>query len=183
VDIFDTAGTLIGLSQLPSFKRQNTEPLRATQVFAADALATSLGAFLGTSTATTYVESAAGMEEGGKTGLTAVVVGGMFLLRVFFWPVAQAVPVAATAPALIIVGFLMMGNLAFIPWPHLLEAFPAFITVVMIPFTFSIADGISAGVFAHIALNLGAGRFRNISPFLYCLGSVLLLRFFYAHLS
>ncbi len=183
VDIFDTAGTLIGLSQLPSFKRQGAAPLRSTQVFAADALATSVGALLGTSTVTTYVESATGMEEGGRTGLTAVVVGLLFLLSVFFWPLAQAVPVAASAPALMIVGFLMMGNLAVIPWAQLLEAFPAFITIVMIPFSFSVADGISAGVFAHIALNLGVGRWRNISPFLYCVGSALLLRFFYLSLA
>ncbi|MFQ5525813.1 MAG: NCS2 family permease [Thermoanaerobaculia bacterium] len=178
VDIFDTAGTLIGVGRLGGFLDSNEELPRANRAFAADAVGTTLGAALGTSTVTSYVESATGIEEGGRTGLTSVVVGLLFLLSLFFTPVFVAVPALATAPALILVGAIMMGSSRDIEWSRVDEAIPAFLTIALMPLTYSIANGISFGIMSFVALRLVRGRVRELNPLLLILA--LLLAAFYA---
>lgn len=174
VDFFDTAGTLIGLSQKLKIKMQ---PQTMTRAFTSDALATTLGAVLGTSTTTSYIESAAGVEDGGRTGLTAVVVAVCFLVATCFWPLAAAVPAAATAPALILVGGMMTALVVEIAWQDLGQAVPAFLTMLAIPLTFSIATGISLGIISHCALALASGRVKEAHPGMYVLALLLVFRY------
>jgi AGZA family xanthine/uracil permease-like MFS transporter len=178
VDIFDSAGTLIGIGRLGRFLDSRGELPKANQAFAADAVGTTVGAVLGTSTVTTYVESATGIEEGGRTGLTAAVVSVLFLLSLFFTPVFIAIPAFATAPALLVVGALMMRGAAELDWDTTDEAIPAFVTLVTMPLTYSIANGISFGIITWVALRLLRGRVREVHPVLYFL--TLLLLGFYA---
>ena len=177
VDIFDTAGTLIGVGQLGGFADQKGNLPRASRAFAADALGTSVGALLGTSTVTTYVESATGIQEGGRSGLVAVVVAVLFLLSLFLTPVITSVPAAATAPALIVVGALMMRGARNLDWSRIDEAVPAFLTLVVMPFTFSIANGITFGIVSYVAIKLLSGRFREVHPLMLVL-SVLLVAWY-----
>ena len=151
---------------------------RADRAFAADAVGTMVGAVVGTSTVTTYVESATGVEEGGRTGLTAAVVSLLFLLSLGLIPVIVAVPGIATAPALIVVGALMMRGATDIAWGQADEAIPAFLTVVMMPFTYSIANGISAGIISYVMIKLLRGRIREVSPLMGALTLALIA--FYA---
>jgi len=178
VDFFDTAGTLMGIGRLSGFLDARGELKRAREAFAADAAGTTLGALLGTSTVTTYIESATGIEEGGRTGLTAVVVALLFLLSLFLTPVFTAVPAAATAPALILVGAFMMRGLTELDWRNHEEAIPAFLTITIMPFTYSIANGIAFGLLAHVLLQLFSGRAHAVHPLLYVLA--VLLAFYYA---
>lgn len=178
VDILDTAGTLIGVGTLAGFVDEKGEMPMAGRAFAADAVGTSVGALLGTSTVTTYVESATGVEEGGRTGLTAVVVAGLFLVSLFFTPVLTAVPAVATAPALILVGSLMMGGVRGIDWSRLEDALPAFLTLAAIPLTFSIAHGISLGLISYVVVRTLAGKWRQLSPLVVIL--TLAMMAFYA---
>ena len=175
VDFFDTAGTLIGVGRLAGFVDDRGDLPRANRAFSADALGTSFGALLGTSTVTSYVESATGVEEGGRTGLTAVTVSGLFLLSLFLTPIFVAVPAIATAPALIIVGALMMRGSRDIDWTAPEESIPAFLTMILMPLTYSIANGITLGVVAFVAIKTLAGRWREIHPLLYGLTAALLL--------
>ncbi len=177
IAFFDTAGTLIGLSEVAKFSDQEGRVPRASQAFAADAAATTLGAVIGTSTTTVYMESAAGIEDGGRTGLVAVVTGILFLLSLFFWPLASAVPTAATAPALIILGAMLMEPLARIAWKDLSEAIPAFVTMIMMPLTFSIANGISLGVFSYVTVALLSKKSQKIHPVMYGILVVLVLKY------
>lgn len=177
VDIFDTAGTLIGVGRLAGLTDSRGELPRADRAFAADALGTSAGALLGTSTVTSYVESATGVEEGGRTGLTAVVVSGLFLAALFFTPLLVAVPAAATAPALVAVGALMLKGAREVDWGRADEAIPAFVTMVAMPLTYSIANGISLGVVSWVAIKLLTGRVREVHPIL--LGVALALMIFH----
>ena len=177
VAIFDTAGTLIGLAAKAGFLDEHGELPRAGRAFASDALASSIGALLGSSTTTAYIESAAGIEEGGRTGLTAVVVGGLFLLATCAWPLLQVVPPAATAPALILVGAMMISNLRFVSWSDYTETIPVFLTVAGMPFTYSIANGVSLGVLSYVALKLFTGQGRSLRPVLIGLCALLLLRY------
>ena len=177
VDIFDTAGTLIGVGQLGGFVDAKGQLPRASRAFAADAIGTSLGALLGTSTVTTYVESATGVEEGGRSGLTAVVVAVLFLLSLFFTPVMTSVPLVATAPALIVVGALMMQGARNLDWSRIDEAVPAFLTLAIMPFTYSIANGITFGIVSYVAIKVLVGRIREVHPLMVVL-SVLLVVYY-----
>lgn len=177
VDIFDTAGTLLGVGRLGGFLDERGDLPRSERAFAADAVGTACGAALGTSTVTSYVESATGIEEGGRTGLTAVTVAGLFLVSLFVTPLLVAVPAIATAPALIVVGALMMQGVREIPWGEPANAVPAFLTLAAMPLTYSIANGISLGIVSWVGIRLFAGRWREIHPLLAVVA--LLLAAFY----
>jgi AGZA family xanthine/uracil permease-like MFS transporter len=173
VDLFDTAGTLLGVGRLGGFTDERGDLPRADRAFLADALGTTVGGVLGTSPVTSYIESATGVEEGGRTGLTAVVVAVLFLLALPFAPLLTAVPAIATAPALVVVGALMMQGARDVEWHRLEEAVPALLTVVAMPFTYSIAHGISLGIVSYVAVRLLAGRPREIHPLLAVLAALL----------
>lgn len=175
VDLFDTAGTLIGVGRLGGFLDENGELPRANRAFAADAVGTMAGALLGTSTVTSYVESAAGVEEGGRTGLASVVTAGLFVLALFLAPIFTAIPAFATAPALVAVGALMMQGVADLDWRRLDTAIPAFLTIIAMPFTYSIANGITLGIVSYVLVQVFTGRARAVHPLLYGLAAVLLL--------
>ncbi|WP_034388792.1 NCS2 family permease [Deinococcus sp. YIM 77859] len=177
VDFFDATGTLTGLSQRAGFLDKNGNMPRARRLFAMDGLAAMFGAWMGTSTTTAYVESAAGIGEGGRTGLTAVTVGVLFLLAMFLWPLAAAIPGAATAPALILVGALMMEGIRHVDWDDISEGLPAFLTIIAMPLTFSIANGVSLGVISYCAIKLFSGQARRVSPILYVVAALLLARY------
>ncbi|MFV0425857.1 MAG: NCS2 family permease [Beutenbergiaceae bacterium] len=177
VDFFDATGTLTGLAHRAGFVDERGEMPRAKTLFSMDGLAAIFGAAMGTSTTTAYVESAAGVEEGGRTGITAITTGGLFVLAMFFWPLVGAVPGAATAPALILVGALMMESVRHIEWKDIGEALPAFLTIVAMPFTYSIANGVSFGIIAYAVIKVFTGRFRQASWLLYLLAALLIARY------
>ncbi|CAM4353982.1 NCS2 family permease [Deinococcus marmoris] len=177
VDFFDATGTLTGLSQRAGFIDAQGNMPRARRLFSMDGLAAMFGAFMGTSTTTAYVESAAGVGEGGRTGLTAVTVAVLFLLSMFLWPLASAIPAAATAPALILVGALMMDGVRHIDWDDIADSLPAFLTIIVMPLTFSIANGVSLGVISYCAIKLLSGRAKQVSPILYAVAAALLARY------
>lgn len=179
VDFFDATGTLTGLAHRAGYMKEGQEMPRARRLFASDGLAAMFGAFMGTSTTTAYVESASGIEEGGRTGLVAVTVAVLFLLAMFLWPLASAIPGAATAPALILVGAMMLEGLKHVDWDDITEALPAFLTLLFMPLTFSIANGVSFGVISHCGLKLLSGRGREVSPILYGIALLLALRYVY----
>jgi AGZA family xanthine/uracil permease-like MFS transporter len=179
VDMFDTIGSLMGLGHQAGFLDSSGKMPRLTQALFADAAATVAGAALGTSTVATYIESATGVSEGGRTGLTAIVVAILFLLAAFFAPLAGAVPAIATAPALIIVGALMIRAVGTIKWEDLTEAIPAFLTLVAMPLTFSIANGLALGFIFYPLLKVLTGRWREASPLVYVLALLFILRYIY----
>jgi len=178
VDLFDNVGTLVGVSKKAGLIGDDGAIPRLNRIFFADSIATMVGSLLGTSTVTSYVESAAGVEAGGRTGLTAIVTGLLFLLALFFAPYAQYIPAAATAPALIIVGAMMMAPLAEIEWQDPLIALPAFLTLVGIPLTFSIANGLAFGLTSYAILKLLRGKATWRDGMLFCLAILFLFRFF-----
>ena len=163
VDIFDTAGTLYSVGRAAGYVDENDELMNSNEAFMSDAAATIVGAMCGTSTTTTYIESAAGVEEGGKTGLVAVTVGVLMLSGLFLSGLFQAIPQFAMATALIVVGSLMMKQVADIEWDNLEMAIPAFLTMVLMPFTFSIAAGIAWGVIAYVAIQIMAGKAAEVN--------------------
>ena len=163
VDVFDTIGTIIGVSEKAGFMDQNGKLPRVKQVLLADAVGTVVGSTLGTSTVTTYVESAAGVAEGGRTGLTALTVAVLFFIALFFSPIFAAIPAFATAPALILVGFFMMQNVVKIDFADPTEGIPAFIAIATMPLMYSIADGIVFGVLSYVILKIVSGRKKEIS--------------------
>jgi AGZA family xanthine/uracil permease-like MFS transporter len=177
VEILDTAGTLIGLATKAGFIKGDGSLPRANEAFVADAVATGAGAILGTSTTTAYIESAAGIEEGGRTGLTAVVTGLLFGVSVFAWPLVKCVPFAATAPALILVGAMMAENLARMNLEQYDELIPGFLTVIMMPFTYSIANGVSFGIISYTILKGLTGRWRDLHPVTIALAAILVCRY------
>lgn len=178
VELFDTMGTLVGTATKAGIMDPKTGKFPGIgKAMAVDATGVSLGALLGTSTLTAFVESAAGIGAGGKTGLTAVVCGIMFILSLFFSPIAQLIPDAATAPALIIVGALMMESIKQIDFTDFTEGFPAFLTIVMMPFTYSIANGVSAGLVLYPLLKLITGRPKDVHWIVYVLAILVLCRF------
>ncbi len=179
VDFFDATGTLTGLAQRAGYLDDKGDMPRARLTFSMDGLAAMFGALVGTSTTTAYVESAAGIEEGGRTGLTATTVGALFGLSMFLWPLAGAVPGAATAPALILVGALMIEGVRHVEWDDLSEGVPAFLTVILMPLTFSIANGVSFGVISYCLIALLSGRFAKVSPVLYVVAALLLARYIF----
>lgn len=179
VDLFDTLGTLIGVASKADMLDENGRLPRIKGALMADAVATSVGAVLGTSTTTTYVESASGVTEGGRTGLTAMTTGMLFLLAVIFSPLFLTIPSFATAPALIIVGFYMLGAVAKIDFDDLSDAIPAFLTIVAMPLAYSISEGIAIGVISWTLLNLitGKAREKKISPLMYVLTVLFILKY------
>lgn len=177
VDVFDTMGTLMGTAARAGMLDERGRLPRVKQAMMVDAVGTMGGAVLGTSTVTTYIESASGIAEGGRTGLTAVVVGVLFLLSLFLSPLAGLIPAEATAPALIIVGILMMAAISGIDFNDITEALPAFVTIVLMPFTLKIADGIAAGFLTYPIMKLAAGRSREVHPLIYVLALVALVHF------
>jgi len=174
VDFFDTAGTLLGVGMLGGFVDKDGQLPRSSRAFTADAVGTAVGAMLGTSTVTSYIESAAGIEEGGRTGLTAVVVGMLFLMSLVFIPVFTSVPAAATAPVLLVVGAMMLQKLDQIDWKNAVEAIPAFLTITLMPLTFSIANGIAAGVLSFTVIRMFSGQARSVPPTMYILSLLLI---------
>ncbi len=175
VDVFDTVGTLMGTASRANMLDEKGQLPRIKQMMTVDAIGTCLGAALGTSTVTTYVESSAGIAEGGRTGLTAIVVGVLFLVSLIFSPLAGMIPTEATAPALIIVGVLMMLPVKEIDWSDFSEAFPAFITIAMMPFAFSISDGISAGFISYVVVKALSGKTKDIHWLVYVLALISII--------
>lgn len=177
VDFLDTAGTLVGVGKAGGFLDEKGDLPRADRAFTADALGTTVGALLGTSTVTSYIESATGIEEGGRTGLTTLVVAALFLLALFVTPLMTAVPGVATAPALIIVGALMMRSVMDVDWMRIDEALPAFLAIAAMPLTYSIANGIVFGIVSYVIVKLFSGRHREVHVILYVLTALLILYF------
>jgi len=177
VDFFDATGTLVGLASRAGYLDANGDMPRSRRTFASDGLAAMFGALLGTSTTTAYIESAAGIEEGGRTGLTALAVAMLFLLATFLWPLASLIPAAATAPALILVGSLMLQGLRNIDWDDYAVSIPVFLTMVAMPLTFSIANGVSFGVMSFAAIKLFSGRGKEVDPLLYLVAALLIARY------
>lgn len=176
VDLFDTSGTLIGVAQRANLVDENGRMPRLGRALMADSTATMAGSFLGTSTTTSFIESAAGTAAGGRTGLTACVVALLFLLCLFLSPLATAVPAFATAPALLFVAVLMTGGLVQVDWEDLSEAAPVVVTAIMMPLTFSIAHGIAIGFISWTAIKLLAGRWRELNPSLYILSALFIIK-------
>ena len=179
IDMFDTVGTLVGVCTKAKMVDEKGNISRIKQAFMADAIATTAGAILGTSTTTTYVESAAGVAQGGRSGLTAVAVAGCFALALFFSPLFLSIPSAATAPALIIVGLLMMEPIVTIPFNDFSESIPAFVCIIMMPLTYSISNGILLGMIAYILMNVVSGKFKKISITMYILAILFILKFIF----
>jgi AGZA family xanthine/uracil permease-like MFS transporter len=177
VNLFDTVGTLIGLCNKAGLLDENGRLPRAKQALMADAVGTTAAGLLGTSVVTAYVESASGIAAGGKTGLTALTVAIMFLLSLFFAPVFAMIPQAATAPALIIVGMLMMGAVTKINFNDVTEAIPAFLAIVMMPYSYSIAEGIVFGMLSYVLLKVLTGQYKSISPVMYVLAVLFIITF------
>lgn len=178
VDMFDTVGTLIGVTSKADMLDEEGKVPRVKQALFADSIGTFFGAILGTSTVTTYVESASGVAAGGKTGMTALTVAVMFALALFFAPVFMIIPGAATAPALIIVGLFMISPISKIDLTDISEALPAFLTIIMMPLTYSIADGIVFGMLAYVVINLITGQFKKLSPIMYIIAALFIFKFF-----
>ncbi|MGF6846372.1 AGZA family xanthine/uracil permease-like MFS transporter [Chitinophaga sp. W3I9] len=177
VNLFDTVGTLIGLCNKAGLLDEQGRLPRAKQALMADAVGTTAAGLLGTSVVTAYVESASGIAAGGKTGLTALTVAVMFLLSLFFAPVFAMIPQAATAPALIIVGMLMMGAVTKINFNDVTEAIPAFLAIVMMPYSYSIAEGIVFGMLSYVLLKVLTGQYKSISPVMYVLAVLFIITF------
>ncbi len=177
VDMFDTVGTLIGVSSKANMLDKEGRVPRVKQALMADAVGTTFGAILGTSTVTTYVESAAGVSEGGRTGLTSLTTAGLFLLAIFLSPLFLMIPGAATAPALILVGAMMMSPVKNIDFDDFTESIPAFLTIVMMPLTYSISEGILFGVLSFVLLKVLTGKFKDISIVTVVLAILFLLKF------
>ena len=177
VDLFDTLGTLIGVSMKGGFLTKEGKLPRISGALYADAIATSVGAVFGTSTVTTYVESASGVMAGGKTGLTAITSAVLFLLAILFAPVFLAIPGFATAPALIIVGYMMLSSCASVVWDDASEAVPAFLAIVAMPFCYSISEGIMFGVISYTLINLIAGKTSKIHWVMYILTAVFVAKY------
>jgi adenine/guanine/hypoxanthine permease len=176
VDLFDNVGTLVGVCEQGGFLREGKLP-RASRALLADAFGTIVGALTGTSTVTSYIESAAGVAAGARTGLGNVAIAGLFVAAMFCAPLVAAIPAYATAPALILVGALMCGTVAKINWEDFTDAFPAFMTIVATPLTFSIATGLSLGLLSYTFIKVGTGRYREISPLIWVLSALFLARY------
>ena len=177
IDMFDTVGTLVGVCTKANMIDEKGNIQRVKQAFMADSIATTVGAVLGTSTTTTYVESAAGVAQGGRSGLTAFVVGGCFVVALFFSPLFLSIPSAATAPALIIVGLLMMEQVKYIPFDDFSESIPAFVCMIMMPLTYSISNGILIGMITYVLMNVICGKFKKLSPAIYVLAVLFILKY------
>ena len=179
IDLFDTVGTLVGVSTKAKMVDENGRIPNLKQAFMADAIATTAGAMLGTSTTTTYVESAAGVAQGGRTGLTAFSIACCFAIALFFSPLFLSVPGAATAPVLILVGMLMMEPVRNIDFDDATEAIPAFITLAMMPLAYSISAGIMLGMISYVIINMCCGKFKKLTPAMYILAVLFILKYIF----
>jgi adenine/guanine/hypoxanthine permease len=180
VDMFDNVGTLVAVTKRAGLVAQDGSIPRLNRILLADSIALLVGAVAGTSPVTSYIESAAGVAVGGRTGLAAIVVGVLFLCTLFFAPLVQAIPVVATAPALILVGALMMAALAEVEWSDPLAAIPAFLTVIIIPLSYSIANGLAFGITSYAVLKLVCGQARRSDWLVYLLAALCVARFIYS---
>lgn len=177
-DCFDTVGTLIGTAKAAKMLDENGNLPTGDKALIADAVATMAGAVLGTSTVTTFVESSTGISEGGRTGLTSLTVGILFVLAAFFFgPIAGIIPSAATAPALIIVGVLMLGNAADINWKDIEVAVPCFLTIAIMPFAYAISDGIGFGFISYTLIKLARGKAKEVPVFLYVISALFIAQY------
>lgn len=179
IDMFDTVGTLIGVCTKADMVDEKGRIPRLKQAFMADAIATTVGAILGTSTTTTYVESASGVAQGGRSGLTAFVVGCCFIITLAFSPLFLSIPSAATAPVLVIVGLFMIEPICKIDFSDFSEAIPAFLCIVVMPFSYSISDGILWGVITYVVLNLVLGNYKKLTPTLCILALLFVLKYIF----
>lgn len=177
VDMFDTIGTLIGVSTKAGMLDKNGKLPRIKGALLSDAVATTAGALLGTTTVTTFVESASGVSEGGRTGLTAVTTAILFGLSLFLAPIFLAIPAFATAPALVVVGFYMFSNVLHIDFEDITEAIPCYICLLAMPFFYSISEGISMGVISYTLLSLIAGKAKKVTPLMYILTVLFILKY------
>ena len=177
VDLFDTLGTLIGVAAKAELLDENGKLPRIKGALLADAVGTTAGAVMGTSTVTTFVESAAGATEGGKTGLTAIVAAILFGLSLFLSPIFLAIPSFATTPALVLVGFLMMTSITKINFSDYTDAIPAFIAIIAMPFTYSISEGIAMGIISHVIIKVLGGKRKEVSPLMYVLAVLFILKY------
>ena len=179
VDIFDTLGTLIGCASSGNMLDKNGQLPGIKGALLSDAIGTTFGAVVGTSTITTFVESASGVEEGGRTGLTAITTAVLFILALFLWPIFSVIPSFATSSALIVVGFLMMKNVAKIPWDDVTEALPAFFAIFAMPFFYSISEGISFGIISYCIINLLTGKSKKLNPVLIVVAILFILKYIF----
>ena len=179
VDIFDTLGTLIGVSTKANMLDKDEKLPRIKQALLADAIATSAGAVLGTSTTTTFVESSAGVGAGARTGLASVVTGFLFLVAIFFAPIFTAIPGFATAPALIFVGFLMVSAILKVDFEDVTEAVPAYLCFLAMPLMYSISEGIAIGVVSYVIINLACGKAKKITPLMYVLAVLFVCKYIF----
>lgn len=179
IDMFDTLGTIVGVCTKANMFDKNGNVNRLKEAFMADSIATTAGAMLGTSTTTTYVESAAGVAQGGRSGLTAFAVACCFVVALFFSPLFLSIPAAATAPALIIVGLLMLEPIVKIPFDDFTESIPAFICIIMMPLTYSISNGILLGMISYVLINAICGNFKRITPTMYILATLFILKYIF----
>lgn len=177
VDLFDTIGTLTGVATKAKMLDENGQLPNAGRALFADSVGTTIGALLGTSTVTTFVESATGVAEGGRTGLTALSTGFCFFLSIFFYPLITIIPAQATAAALVMVGLFMIDSIVDINFGDFTESFPAFMTIIMMPFAYSIAEGIAFGMISYASVKLLTGKGKEVSPLVYVLALVFLLRY------
>ena len=176
VDLFDTIGTLIGVATKAGMVKNGRIP-RLKQAFLVDAVGTTAGAVMGTSTVTTFVESASGVNEGGRSGLTAFTAGVCFLLSLFFAPFFLSIPAAATAPVLVLVGLMMMTSVLKIDFNNYLDSIPAFICIIFMPLAYSISDGIVLGHLCYVIINILSGKFKRIKISMYILAAFFVLKF------
>ncbi len=179
IDMFDNIGTLVAVGKRAGLFNQANQIPRVNKILFSDALATIVGSLSGTSTVVSYIESAAGVAAGGRSGITAIVTGFLFLVALFVAPLVGVIPNAATAPALIIVGSLMLASVAEIEWGNPEIAIPAFLTMMTIPLTFSIANGLAFGFTSYTLLKLARGKFREVNWFVYALTALFIARFIY----
>ena len=177
VDLFDTLGTLMGVASKADMLRPDGTLPRIKGALMADACGTVLGSLMGTSTVTTFVESASGVSEGGRTGLTSVTVAVLFFLSLFLSPIFMAIPAFATAPALVIVGFLMVSSITKIDFTNLTEAIPAYICIIAMPFAYSISEGISFGIISYAIINTLTGHAKRVSPLMYVLAVIFICKY------
>ena len=179
IDMFDTVGTLVGVCTKAGLINEDGSVKRIKEAFMADAIATTFGAFIGTSTTTTYVESASGVAQGGRTGLTAFTIACCFAIALFFSPLFLSIPAAAIAPVLILVGLMMLEPVTRIPFDDFTEAIPAFICIIMMPLTYSISNGILIGMIAYVLINLVCGNFKKLTPTMYILAILFILKYIF----
>ena len=179
VDMFDTIGTLVGVATKADMLDKDEKLPNIKQALLADAIATSAGAVLGTSTTTTFVESSAGVGAGARTGLASIVTGFLFLIAIFFAPIFTAIPGFATAPALIFVGFLMVSSIIKVDFNDLSEAIPAYLCMLAMPLAYSISEGIAIGVISYVAISVCCGKAKKVTPLMYVLALLFICKYIF----